>query len=179
MGRGRSLVLIKDHNVSGNVSSIDLGGTDWDSSYDVYMVSISNLGVNADGAHPYLRLLDSSNNAVTTSEYDWSRSIFQSNATIASGGLENQSFDYFTNHSIDSADGESVNSILWLYEFNNSNEYSYYSTQTSNIQSSNSYFQNFRGGGVLTQNAVHKGIHLYLSGGAYNSGNLRLYGLRK
>ena len=161
-------------------TSVSLGGSSWDTNYDVYMVSVSNAGVNTNGGHPYLRILDSSNAAVDSANYDWARTIFQSNAAIATGALQDQTFDYLTNHGMDNVAGETFNTIMWLYQFNNSSEYSYYSTQTTNIQASNSYFQAFRGGGVLTENAQHRGLHFYLSSGKWREGgNWKLYGLKK
>ena len=42
-----SLVLIEETTVSSAVSSVTLGGANWDSSYDVYKVIVSNLVASA------------------------------------------------------------------------------------------------------------------------------------
>ena len=64
-----SLIKIDEEIVSGAVASVTLGGTDWDSSYDVYMVIYDKIICDTDQKNFQIRVLKSSS-ADTTSNYD-------------------------------------------------------------------------------------------------------------
>lgn len=66
-------LLIDTVTVSSGVSTIQVGGANWDNSYNVYQVIVNGLKVDTDNVNVYLRILDNSNAAVTASEYDWAR----------------------------------------------------------------------------------------------------------
>ena len=65
-----SLVLLDSQTVSSAVSTVDLGGANWDTSYDVYRVVVSNVVTGTDTKSLLFRHLDSSNNVITSSNYD-------------------------------------------------------------------------------------------------------------
>ena len=55
-----SLIKIDEEIVSSAVASVELGGSNWDSSYDVYMVQFSNLKPTTDNVLNRVRILVSS-----------------------------------------------------------------------------------------------------------------------
>ena len=73
-----SLVKIASNSTTSDVSTIDIGGADWNSSYDVYMVKIYNLQQST-GTDVRLkaRILKSDNSADTTANYDYAMQGFR------------------------------------------------------------------------------------------------------
>ena len=90
------LQKITEVNLDGtSVSSFDVGGSNWDSSYNVYSVVLRDISVNSDNRIITFRVLDTSNNEVTSSLYNWGRKIFYANQSFGNGSLENTVYDYF------------------------------------------------------------------------------------
>ena len=50
-----ALIKIDEAIVSSSTESVTLGGSDWDSSYDVYMVVMNNVHSVNDQVNPFLR----------------------------------------------------------------------------------------------------------------------------
>ena len=63
-----SLIKI-DEEIASSSASISLGATDWDSSYDVYMVKINDMQFATDNTSLGMRVL-ASGSPKTTSDYD-------------------------------------------------------------------------------------------------------------
>ena len=55
-----SLIKIDEEIVTSAVASVELGGTDWDSSYDVYVFQAHNITVDTPNLPYSLRVLKSS-----------------------------------------------------------------------------------------------------------------------
>ena len=174
-----SLIKIDEEIVTSAVASVSVGGANWDSSYDVYMVKVNGLKVDTDGVNVYLRILDSSNSPETTANYDWARKIFKANTSFANGFGTNQTQDYFINNTIGTGTGEVASGILYLFNFNNASEYSFYTLEELEREASAGNLQGLMGGGVLTLTAQHKGVQFSLSSGNFNGGSVTLYGLKK
>ena len=64
-----SLIKIDEEIVTSAVASVTLGGSNWDSSYDVYMVQITDFSPANDDVSAYMRITKSGT-ADTTSNYD-------------------------------------------------------------------------------------------------------------
>ena len=171
------LVQVDSVTVSGTVSSIEVGGANWDSSFDTYIVTVNALQSNTDGVNVYFRILDSSNNAETSANYDWARKILKANTSFSEGALTNQTLDYFVNNNIGTGTGEVANGILHLYNFNNASEYSFYTLEETEREASAGNLQGLMGGGVLTLTAQHKGVHFSLSSGSFIGGSVTIYGV--
>lgn len=174
-----ALIKIDEVIVSSGVSTIQVGGLNWDNSYNVYQVTVNGLKAENNDVNVYLRILDNSNNPVTASDYDWSRRIMISNTSFSTGALTNQDRDYFTNNDIGTGTSEVANGILYLFNFNDANERSFYTLEELERQANGSHLQGFAGGGCLTQTALHKGIQFSLESGNFIGGSVTLYGLKK
>ena len=85
-----SLILLDEETVSSGVSSVTLGASDWDSSYNVYMVEYNNVVADTDAQYFRIRVLKSSS-ADTTSNYDQAYKKFD------------EVFDMICNNQIDQA----------------------------------------------------------------------------
>tara|TARA_Y100000004_G_C8667289_1_gene307764 strand:- start:19 stop:549 length:531 start_codon:yes stop_codon:yes gene_type:complete len=171
------LVQVDSVTVSGTVSTIEVGGANWDSSFDTYMVTVNALQSNTDGVNVHFRILDSSNNAETSANYDWARKIFKANTSFANGYATNQTLDYFINNTIGTGTGEVANGILHLYNFNNASEYSFYTLEETEREASAGNLQGLMGGGVLTLTAQHRGVQFSLSSGSFIGGTVTIYGV--
>jgi len=171
------LVQVDSVTVSGTVSTIEVGGANWDSSFDTYMVTVNALQSNTDSVNVYFRILDSSNNPETSANYDWARKILKANTTFGNGFGTNQTLDYFVNNTIGTGTGEVANGILYLYNFNNASEYSFYTLEETEREASAGNLQGLMGGGVLTLTAQHKGVQFSLSSGSFIGGTVTIYGV--
>ena len=79
-----SLVKIDEEIVTSAVASVTLGGSDWDSSYDVYMVRLNNINPTTDGAVFYARVTESGT-PNTTANYDNAFKGIRADASFGNG----------------------------------------------------------------------------------------------
>ena len=78
-----SLVKITSASTSSNVSTIDIGGSSWDNSYNVYVVHLYNLKQSGtDEVRLKARILKSDNSADTTSNYDMAYEGLRTGAAV-------------------------------------------------------------------------------------------------
>ena len=174
-----SLIKIDEEIVTGSaVASVTLGASNWDSSYDVYMVKLYNLEQSGTtDVRLKARILKSDNSADTTANYDdASKSL---NGHI---GFQNNSGTNDTKHNVASmgtSGNEQANGIMYLFNFNNSSEYSFFTDeQTSRNRDGN--LTGIQGGGVHTVQSASDGVHFFMSSGNIDTGSkFVLYGLKK
>jgi len=171
-----ALIKIDEVNVTTGVGSVSLGGANWDSSYDVYMVKVNNLQCDTDTRTVNFRYLDSSYSTINTSYYVAFKTLI-SNATFSNdyGGL---TYAPFTDLYIGTGTGEQANGILHLFNSNNASEYSFY-TQKISYLSNLGVLKGNQGGGVQKSTQVITGVQFYMSGGNIDNGVFTLYGLKK
>jgi hypothetical protein len=177
-----SLIKIAETTVSSATASVTLGGSDWDSSYDVYMLAYNNVQNDKTSGYEYLyaRVL-TGGTPQTDTNYDfagkglWANGGFQNNTStnatfwfiFGSGELGNQSV-------------KTNNGILYLFNFNNSSEYSFMTQEVVTLNADAQLYGN-QGGGVKTTAEANNGIQFFYSG----TGNIQtgskfvLYGLKK
>jgi len=169
-----SLIKIDEEIVTSAVASVTLTGID--STYDVYMVRYSNVFSDTDDDALLFRVTKSGS-ADTTANYDYaSKSL---NGHI---GFQNNSVTNDTKHNIASmgtAGNEQANGIMYLFNFNNSSEYSFFTDeQTSRNRDGN--LTGIQGGGVHTVASASDGVHFFMSSGNIDTGSkFVLYGLKK
>ena len=116
-----SLVLIDSETVSGAVASVTLGGTNWDSSYDVYMVQIFNLTPVNDDVDVFMKFTKASDNSVEdSSNYDFAYKTIKTYSTFETDSAQNISKFRITAQEIGTGTSETLNGIMYLFNFNNS-----------------------------------------------------------
>ena len=173
-----SLVLIDEETVSGAVASVDLGGANWDSSYDVYKVVISDLKIDTDTVGAVFRYLDTSNNPITVSSYDVAFLVLKANTTFEDA-YGSGTHSYVTDLYIGNDTGESANLVMYLFNSNDASEYSFHTLEGAYL-SNDPHLKGIQGGGVLKQTSATKGVRIYLgASGNIDEGEFKLYGLRK
>jgi len=172
-----SLIKIDEEIVTSAVASVTLGGSDWDSSYDVYMVKMNNVTPNTD-ANYQMRVL-ASDVVQTTANYDKAMKVLRIDTAFSNSSNTNQTSNTVNGGSnIGTGTGEQFNGIQYLYNFNNSNEYSFFTNETSFLNGNTQFFGT-QGGGVYTVQESHNGVNYFFSSGDIEAGTFTLYGLAK
>ena len=175
-----SLIKIDEEIVTSAVAGVTLGASNWDSSYDVYMVTFNNLGVDVDGNSIMMQVL-ASGSAQNTANYDRAEKILKVELAYGNQGTTNQtSFFVNTDLGLGTSTSETLQGVFYLFNFNNASEYSFW-TKEVNLLGSTAYARGGMGGGVYTVQEAHNGLYFFnLQGNNIASGSrFVLYGLKK
>ena len=170
-----SLTLINEEKVTSSAATVTLTGID--STYDVYMVKFNNVTFNTSGSGLYTRVT-TSGTADSDSEYDIAYKVLRADSSFANvsntnGNLWDLTVQYTTS-------GVSANGILYLFNFNNSSEYSFITLETAFFWSGSNNLNGNQGGAVHTVAETNDGISFLSDAGrTYESGTFTLYGLKK
>ena len=170
-----SLIKIDEEIVTSSAATVTLTGID--STYDVYMVKFNNVTFNTSGSGLYTRVT-TSGTADSDSEYDIAYKVLRADSSFANvsntnGNLWDLTVQYTTS-------GVSANGILYLFNFNNSSEYSFITLETAFFWSGSNNLNGNQGSAVHTVAETNDGISfLSDSGRTYESGTFTLYGLKK
>ena len=73
---------------------------------------------------------------------------------------------------------ESLNSIIYLFNFNNASEYSFITEENSTLNGDGQLYGG-QGGAVKTTAEANNGMQFLFSGGNIRTGNAKLYGIVK
>ena len=169
-----SLVKIAETTVSSAVASVTLTGID--STYDVYKVVWTNVTTDTDTKQLQWRYRNSSGD-VTSANYDKARKILKANASFTNSSGTNAT--QFNTVSIGTGTQEQTNGILYLFNFNNSSEYSFHTEEASSLDYQPT-LAGIQGGGVLTVAEAHTGLTFFIQdSNNLESGTFTLYGLKK
>jgi len=168
-----SLIKIAETTVSSATASVDLTGID--STYDVYMVSFNNALPSVD-SQLSARVLESGT-ANSTANYDYAAKNLSTSGFENKSGTNGTSWSQLTTTQ-DNAVGN-ANGVFYLYNFNNSSEYSFLTYEEAHIQASSNTLRGVQGGGVFTSNSSCNGIRIFFLSGNIVSGTFTLYGLKK
>tara|TARA_A100001201_G_scaffold122518_1_gene106359 strand:+ start:8 stop:520 length:513 start_codon:yes stop_codon:yes gene_type:complete len=158
------LVQVATETVSGtSTNAVDLIGTTTD---DVYMVALTNASTTLDGQIRTRVLVSSS--ADTSSEYDQASEALIASASFNNDSLTNQSnwrFMFTGNQT-----NETQSAIFYLYNFNNSSEYSFVTNEVSSWTGTPRLY-GLQGGGVHTVAQSCNGIRFYAFSGNLSDGS--------
>jgi hypothetical protein len=169
--------LIKlDEVVASSSATVTLGVSNWDTSYDVYKVIVTDVIPTEDSRNLYFRVVKSGS-ADDSSNYDYSYFAMRTDTTFGSIGNTNQTFWQTSNYSNGTATGETMNGVFYLFNFNGT-EYSYVTNETASRTSSSTLIS-AQGGGVHTVGSASNGVQFFYSSGNIASGTFTLYGLKK
>ena len=171
-----SLIKIDEEIVSSAVSSVELGASDWDSSYDVYVVKFNNVSPST-AEQMKARFLESGTEN-STSNYDYASKHFRT-----SGAFENLNGANATSMTLCSAQIHAstgnANGCLYIFNANNSSEFTFITTETT-IFAGSSQVAGDAGGNVFTVASAINGIKFFInSSHNIDSGDFVLYGIRK
>tara|TARA_B100000214_G_scaffold360484_1_gene322911 strand:- start:913 stop:1428 length:516 start_codon:yes stop_codon:yes gene_type:complete len=168
-----SLILIQETTVSSAVSSVSLVGID--STFDVYKVVYSNVFMSSSGAQNRIRFTVSGS-ADTSSNYDRASLQMYTNQSFFNSSGTNG--DHISSLALGTTQDKSDYGILYLFNFNNSSEYSFITREQIQTNSS-SEIAGIMGGAVLTVDQATDGIQFFASTGNIASGKFKLFGIVK
>ena len=172
-----SLIKIAETTVSSPVASVTLTGID--STYDVYMVRFDNV-IGSSGNNNLEVRVTESGTPNTTSNYDFAHKELDATATFTNRSATNS--DHFqVNIQVgnDSSFNEQSNGILYIFDANNSGEYTFLTYETVFLNPFSGELLGSKGGGVFTSTSTVNGINIFFSSGNIDNGNFVLYGLKK
>ncbi len=164
-----SLIKIQETTVSSSTASVTLTGID--STYDVYMVRVSNVQPVTDNKN-FLWRVTKSGTAQSDSEYDYSYSFLKAYADFSESGFANQS--YFFLAQIGTPAQEQQNGVITIYNAFDSNEHTM-------IQHESSYWTSISklagaiGSAVYTQASSVDGFEIAAVSGNLDKGKFVLY----
>tara|TARA_A100001515_G_scaffold141122_1_gene137676 strand:- start:85 stop:600 length:516 start_codon:yes stop_codon:yes gene_type:complete len=168
-----SLILIQETTVSSATATVTLTGID--STFDVYKVVYDNVQCDTDAQNFRIRVTKSGS-ADTTSNYDQAYKKLDSSTTFGNRSNTNQS--YWETEELGTATQEQNNGVLYLFNFNNSSEYSFITLEESTFNTSQT-LTGRQGGAVHTVESASDGIQFFMESGNIASGTFKLYGLVK
>ena len=171
-----SLIKIDEEIVTSAVASVTLGGANWDSSYDVYVVQINNMTPSTNATEPRIRFQASSTDD-SSANYDRAVKFLYTASTFLNQSSTNQTY-LKIGANIGTATSQSYNGTFYLFNFNNSSEYSFITFEPTQLDNTNGGWGGM-GGGVLTVAQATNGITFFQSSGNIASGTFTLYGLKK
>jgi len=169
-----SLIKIQETTISSAVASVTLTGID--STYDVYMVTISNAWISSAQDYLYMRVTKSGT-ADTTSNYDYAGKLLRTPGFNNKSGTNADKWQTWlsgTSSNVNTTD----NGIFYLYNFNSSSEYSFV---TSELVGTNptEVLEGLQGGMVHTVASASDGVSFNYNSGNIQQGTFTLYGLKK
>ena len=166
------LVQVDTTTISSATASVTLSGIN---SLDVYMFAFNNIVASGDSGL-YLRVtkdVAGTPTAQSTLNYDRaSKRLFTDTTPTNISSTNADNLDLAIFQSGTSGNG---NGIFYLYNFNNSSEYSFVTAESANWDTRGN-MSSGQGGGVYTVAEAHNGIHLYnFSTETFTSGTFTLY----
>ena len=167
-----SLVLI-DSDTASTSGSISLTGID--STYNVYVAILSGITPTAD-ANFNMRVT-TSGTADSDSQYDKASEVFKVDSSFGTTSDENEA-QWRINSTVGTDTNEEANHTIYLFNFNNASEYSFYTNESVKLNSSGGV-EGYQGGGAHTVAEANDGVNFFFTSGTIESGEFKLYGLRK
>jgi len=161
--------LVETQTVTSAVATVEF--TSKITTDDVYMLTFSNVVPATDTQVLFWRLKNSSGD-VTSSNYDYAMKVFRSSSAFSNFNNVNQSA--FRDFTVGTGTQESENGILYLYNFNNSSEFSFY-THNTVVVDDQQESSGMVGSGFLTVSESHTGITFFFGSGNIASGTFTLY----
>ncbi len=176
-----ALIKIAETTVGSGVSTFDIGGSSWDSSYDVYRVVLSNIQLTStsNDARINCRILKSDNSDDDSSNYDYAFLGFRSSTTYDNLPDTNQDKWQNFNYLFRGGTGYGSNGVLHLFNFNNADDYNYLTVEMNSFGYNGSELMGTSGSAIHTVAQVAKGLQFSLTSSTYAGGKCVLYGLRK
>ena len=162
------LVQVATNTISSAVSSVTLTGIDDDS---VYLFTWVGVTCASDVNQNQIRITKSGT-AQSDSEYDFaSEQLFASTSFVNNGQVNQTSFiDLYIGNNT----GEMANGLMYLYNFNNSSEFSFVTREQVSL-SHVAQAQGVMGGGVHTVASASDGVNYFMASGNLTGGTFTLY----
>ena len=165
------LVQVATSTVTGTPTTVQLLGTTTD---DVYLVAMNNVRPTTNDKDLFCRVTVSGT-ADSSSEYDYAYKQLRADTTFGNTANTNQT-SWRLEYAIGNvADEEMFNGLMYLYNFNNSSEYSFMTLEGSNRSQGQNLLAE-TGGGVQTEAQSCNGLEFFWeSSSTFASGTFTLY----
>lgn len=164
------LLQVSTNTVTGTPTTVSLTGINDDS---VYLVAYNNVTVSSSGVEMMARVTVGGT-ADSSSEYDNAFKFFRADGSFSNASNTNGTVFDFKPQQVSA--GRSANGLLYLYNFNNSSEFSFITMEHSFFWSGSNGFSAHIGGAVETEAQACDGIQFLCSGsGTYVTGTFTLY----
>ena len=169
-----SLIKIDELDVTVATTSMTITGID--STYDVYQLIVTRLthSTSSFGRDVYMRVTESGT-ANSTANYDIAYKDLNAGGAFGNTSATNQT--YWKVRNFAGTSGDEYNFNFYLFNFNNSSEYSFMTMDNVGMISTPSFYGG-QGGGVFTSTSNCDGINLTFGGDSWTA-KLVLYGLKK
>ena len=165
-----NLVQVDTETVTSAVASVTLTTINTD---DVYMVAMHNVAPVTDNVYLKGRVT-TGGTADSDSQYDRATKTLRANTSFGNGAEQNASEWYIQENTNGTGTSEVCNGIIYLYNFNNSSEYSFITVEMSSIDHSSNH-NGSQGGRGHTVAEANDGINFFYSSGNVASGTFTLY----
>ena len=182
-----SLIKVDEFTISSPVASVILGGgssgssglnASIDSTYDVYMVEMSNVEIATASKYIAMRVTESGT-ANTTTNYDAAYKNLRADTTFNNSNYQNLSYFYTINNVMGNTANQTLNGIKYIFNANNSSEYTFFTNEISAYSNPATLWGN-TGGEVFTSTSSVDGVQFFLyDTGNIDNGTFTLYGLKK
>ena len=163
------LIQVATTTVTSATANVTLTGINSD---DVYQLVLNNVAPASDNYYLRIRFTESGT-ANSTSNYDYAQMYMQNGAFLNLAGTNGDGVN-ITNHTNGTGTSETTNGIFPIYNANNSSDYTFMTTESSNVDSSNDNYGS-QGGLLFTVNSAVDGVYLYYTTGNIASGTFTLY----
>jgi len=165
------LVQVATNTVTSSTAYVDLIGTTTD---DVYMIVVNGYIPTSNAADLRARVLESST-LNTTANYDRAFLSIRTDTTYSNQANTNETY-YDLTTAVGNSTGEQMNGIIYLYNANDSNQYTYLTAE--NVQLSHTALTiGNQGAAVFTSNSQVNGLRFYPNSGTIASGTFTMYKL--
>ena len=161
---------IATHTVTSAVGTVTLTGIDSD---DTYMISYTNIQGSINDKYLYLRCQESGSDN-TGNNYNYAGRKLKTYSAFQHAYGYNQSVARLTDEKIGDQDQETSNGIIYIYNANNSSEFTYWTTENVTRDGGGNLMSQTGGGAFRVASAVD-GFTFFMQDGNIVSGTLTLY----
>tara|TARA_R100001591_G_scaffold34522_4_gene46088 strand:- start:2760 stop:3266 length:507 start_codon:yes stop_codon:yes gene_type:complete len=163
------LLQVASSVVTSSTASVSLTGIDSD---DVYMLAVNNFVPVTDAQDMKIRVIESGT-PNSTANYDIAAKLLRADTTFGNDSNTNDtSFDCST--AIGNDTGECANWIFYIYNANNSSEFTFFTQETVQLAHT-ALLIGRQGGCVFTSASQVEGIQMFAGSGNIQSGTFTLY----
>lgn len=179
-----SLILLDEFTASGQSEIIIGSGSNgssglnatMDSTYNVYVITVSGLNTSTDNRSVGMRFVISGV-LQSASSYDRMGTRLDPlghgyvNARLQNTALLNQ-------NPVGNDTGEEINAVLHCFNFSDANTHSHSIKRTTSL-SNGAVLHGYIGGDIYRVKEAHDGVGFYVAAGTIDSGDFKLFGLKK
>tara|TARA_R100000988_G_scaffold92071_1_gene55989 strand:- start:1349 stop:1858 length:510 start_codon:yes stop_codon:yes gene_type:complete len=164
------LLQVATNTVTSAVANVTLTGINTD---DVYMLTYMNMQGSVNDKYPQFRLTESGT-ANETSNYDYAAKKLKTYSSFQTVAQTDSNLARLTDEKLGDQAQETGNGFLYIYNANNSSEYTSWSMENVNRDGGGN-LMSMTGGGVFTVTSAVDGIYLFIDASNIVSGTFTLY----